>query len=249
MIPPWLFAIGLLAGIVVCLEIGRRVGLKALAFDPSGAQAGNGTIDTAVYGLLGLLLAFTFSGAATRFDGRRQLMAEETNAISTAYLRLEVLPVEAREPIKENFRAYVDSRIALYANNEIEGSARSKKLEDAIWSDAVAATRSSGGPNPLVVLPPINAMFDMATTQRVATETHPPTIIFVMLGGLALAAALLAGYGMAVAKERHSLHIVVFAIVLTGAAYVITDIEYPRLGLIRVRGADQVLIDYRATMK
>jgi hypothetical protein len=33
------------------------------------------------------------------------------------------------------------------------------------------------------------------------------------------------------------------------ALYVILDLEYPRLGLIRVSDFDQVLVDLRATMK
>jgi len=46
--------------------------------------------------VLGLLIAFTFSGANRRFDARRQLIVEETNNIGTAYLRLDVLPADLR---------------------------------------------------------------------------------------------------------------------------------------------------------
>jgi hypothetical protein len=45
-----------------------------------------------IFALLGLLLAFTFSGAASRFDARRGLIIEETKAIGTAWLRLDLLP-------------------------------------------------------------------------------------------------------------------------------------------------------------
>jgi hypothetical protein len=41
---------------------------------------------------MGLMIAFTFSGAASRFDSRRQLIVEEANKIGTAYLRIELLP-------------------------------------------------------------------------------------------------------------------------------------------------------------
>lgn len=37
-----------------------------------------------MFGLLGLLLAFTFSGAMQRFDERRQLISEEAAALATA---------------------------------------------------------------------------------------------------------------------------------------------------------------------
>ena len=54
-------------------------------------------VEGAVFGVMGLLLAFTFSGAASRFDGRRQLIVQETNAIGTAYLRVDLLAA-SRQP-------------------------------------------------------------------------------------------------------------------------------------------------------
>jgi len=64
--------------------------------DAEGARAGTGTIEGAVFALLGLLIAFTFSGAAARFEDRRALIIEETNDIGTAYLRLDLLPASAQ---------------------------------------------------------------------------------------------------------------------------------------------------------
>ena len=43
-----------------------------------------------MFSLLGLLIAFTFSGAATRFDGRRHLIVEEANNIGTAYVIVDI---------------------------------------------------------------------------------------------------------------------------------------------------------------
>ena len=44
-------------------------------------------------------------------------------------------------------------------------------------------------------------------------------------------------------------HMIVFAAVTAVTVYVILDIEYPRLGLIRVDAADQVLVELRENMK
>jgi hypothetical protein len=73
-------------------------------------------------------------------------------------------------------------------------------------------------------------------------------IIFAMLLALALAGALLAGYGMA-GKTHSWTHVVGFAAAMAVALYVILEIEYPRLGLIRVADFDQALVELRATMK
>jgi hypothetical protein len=100
----------------------------------------------------------------------------------------------------------------------------------------------------MLLLPALNQMFDTASTRMLATRMHPPLVIFAMLFGLALVGALLAGYGMASGKRRNWLHMVGFAAAMAGAVFVIIDLEYPRLGLIRVDTFDQALVDLRAGM-
>ncbi len=41
---------------------------------------------------------------------------------------------------------------------------------------------------------------------------------------------------------------IIYSAVISTAVYITLDYEYPRLGLIRVDGADQVLIDVRKMM-
>jgi len=249
-----LFAVSLFFGVLASLEIGRRIGLARLARDPEGARAGTGAVDGAIYGLLGLLVAFTFSGAALRFEERRKLIAEEANAIGTAYLRLDLLPAEAQGPLKEKFRQYLDSRLAAYRKlpDVVAAKAelgRSVALQGEIWRETVGALRLPGAPAPVAVLPPINDMIDITTTRLVRMQTHPPTVIFALLGGIALVSALLAGYGMAGGQKRNLLHMLVYATVMAGAVYVIMDLEYPRGGLIRIDAADETLVDVRNGMK
>ena len=75
--------VGLLfLGMLVCLEIGLRLGRRTKVAE--GAKQGLGIIEGAMFTLLGLLVAFTFSGAAERFEGRRHLIVEEANDIGTA---------------------------------------------------------------------------------------------------------------------------------------------------------------------
>ena len=69
--------------------------------------------------------------------------------------------------------------------------------------------RDSGSqPAHMLLLPALNAMFDITTTRTEAMKNHPPSIIFAMIGVLSLAASLLAGYGMAGGKLRSWVHIV-----------------------------------------
>jgi len=75
------FSLSLFLGVLLALVIGRRIGVRRAAQDPEGARAGVAAVEGAVFGLMGLLIAFTFSGAAARFDARRQLAAVRVDAI------------------------------------------------------------------------------------------------------------------------------------------------------------------------
>ena len=250
-----LFSGSLFIGMLVLIEVGRRVGARRLARDPEGARTGISAVEGSLFGLLGLLIAFTFSGANSRFDARRHLITEETNDIGTSWLRIDLLPAEAQPEIRDLFRRYLDSRLLTYkklpdvaaAEEEL---ARSIVLQGEIWEKAVAAVRAGApGPSGSLVLNSLNSMFDIVTTRTAAARTHPPMIIYIMLGALAFAAALLAGYGMAGAKTRNWVHVIGFATVLSLSVYVILDLEFPRLGLIKVDTFDRSLYELRESMK
>ncbi len=248
-----LFAGGLFLGLLLFQEAGRRLGVRRLAAEPEGARAGLGAVEGAVFALMGLLVAFSFSGAATRFDARRHLIVEEANAVGTAYLRLDLLPADAQPKMRDLFRRYMDERLDVYRNvpdiaAAKEALARSIALQGEIWNGAVDASRAEPQAR-MLLMPALNAMFDIAAARTAAIQMHPPTVIFAMLGLVALACALLAGHSMAGLKKRSLLHSLGFAIILTLTVYVILDLEYPRVGLIRVDPMDKVLADVRQSMK
>jgi len=250
-----LLALALGAGMALMLEAGRRLGVRRMARDHEGARAGMGAVEGAHFALLGLLIAFTFSGAAARFDARRALIVEEANAIGTAWLRLDLLPDDARGDLRALFPPYVEARIAAYrALPDVEAAraqlARAADLQAAIWARAVAAVRAGDSQSAtMLLLPALNQMFDIGTARTAAARMHPPVVIYVMLVGLSLVSALLVGYAMAGARARSLLHMAAFAFMMAISIYVIFDLEFPRAGLIRIDAADAPLVELRDGMK
>ncbi len=247
-----LLGLGLFGGMLLLLDVGTRLRRRHLAMT-DGEATGFGAAEGAVFGLLGLLIAFTFSGAADRWQERRHLIVEEANAIGTAYLRLDLLPASAQPALRQNFRDYADSRLAAYRKLPDIGAAkaeldRSAGMQLEIWSKAVAA--STDRPQAaLLLLPALNQMIDITTTRTVVAQMHPPVIIFVLLTALTLACALIAGYGLGGSPSRSWLHTMGFAAILTATVFVTLNLEYPRLGLIRINAADQLLVDVRNSLK
>src|SRR6478609_2157859 len=78
----------------------------------SGVLEATTAIQTSLFALLGLLIAFTVSGGATRLEARQHLIVEEANAIGTAYLRLDMMPPAHQPALRELFRRYTEARIA-----------------------------------------------------------------------------------------------------------------------------------------
>jgi len=251
-----LFAGSLLVGMLLLLEVGHRLGLRQIARDPEGAATRLGPIEGTAFALFGLLLAFTFSGAGGRFDSRRHLIAEEANAIGTAYLRLDLLPGDAQPELRRLFRAYLDARIEgyrklPYAQDEKAEFARSEELQEEIWTAAVAATWRPGVHVDAgkLLLPALNEMIDITTTRTMAASIHPPMVIYMLLFGIGLGCSLMAGYTMAGNQGRSWIHILGFVLTTVVTVFIILDIEAPRRGLFRLDAHDRVLVELRAKMK
>lgn len=254
---PWIVEL-LAAVLVICLlllaagEAGYRVGRRRRQAEGEDADRGLGVIEGAVFALLGLLIAFTFSNAGSRFETRRLLIAEEANAISTSYLRLDLLGPELSAPIRPLYRSYIEHRIAQSRRGDLDPALpqamqETEALQATIWAAAVAAVEQRGQPAlAMPVLGPLNEMIDITTTRRMAAIVHPPAIVFAALGLVAMLATFLAGHARGVGGRRSHLHTAVFVLVIGGTIYSIIELEYPRLGLVTIRDADIVLSDLRS---
>lgn len=242
--------------LLAALRAGIRLGNAWLRSHPEDKGGDSPATDAAVFALLGLLIAFTFSGAADRFDRRRELIVQESNAIGTAYLRLDLLPASAQPQLREEFRGYVDARLAFYRSLDEGAQAarpydqRARALQESIWKHAIPAAAQSSTPAPLMlVTASLNEMIDVTSARAMSLLMHPPLAIYALLTLLALLTSVLAGFGMAPSVQPSKLRVHGFALMFTLTVYVTLDMEYPRHGLIRVDSADQLLIDVRRSMQ
>lgn len=250
-----LLAVGVFVGMVGCLDVGYRLGTRMLERQGDAALEGTGAIEAAVFGFFALLLAFSFSGATSRLDDRRQLIIEETNAIGTAYLRVDLLESSDQPEMRRLFREYLDTRLRVYEKLHDEEAAmqelaQAAKLQQAIWSRSVAATTQFATDREAeLLLPAINAMIDVTTARTIALHTHLPTLVAALLILIALLTGLIAGYALAPRKHRSWVHSLLYAGVVAATIYVVFDIEHPRVGLVRLDAADKALSELRDSIR
>jgi hypothetical protein len=245
----------LLVMMLVSMDIGYRIGHRRKSSDPQTSIEVIGTVDAAVFGLLGLILAFTFSGASDRLVLRRTQIVQEANAIGTAYLRIDVLAQSDQPAIRELFRSYLEKRIEVFDKFKDRAASKAaleeaEQLQRNIWSRSVASCRAAPKPDGcLLILPALNEMIDITTTRTMATLTHAPSAILMLLILLAIAGAMLSGYAMSRQPTRSIVHMVLFSLVVSASVYVVLDLEYPRAGVISLRSMDQALYQLLETMK
>ena len=246
---------GLFIGLLVCLEFGYRIGRRSCEKNPGLAHEGIGVIEAAVFALLGLLLGFSFSGATSRLETRRELVVKEANAISTAYLRLDEVPAPDQPELRRLFRIYLDSRLRAYQKlpdlKAVDAElVQTDRIQQEIWSRAVAASRTDSTQNcARLLLPALNDMIDVTVSRTIALHTHLPALILVLLITVALVSALLAGYAMAKRQTRSWGHMLVYSLVIAATVFSVIDLDYPRSGFIRLDAADKALIKLQESIR
>ena len=111
-VPIWLFFVGTMVLVLVCVEVGFELGRIAHRSADDEKEAPASGVSGAVLGLTAFILAFTFAIVAERYETRKQLVRADANAIRVAYLRADFLPQADRGESKQLLKTYLDRRLA-----------------------------------------------------------------------------------------------------------------------------------------
>ena len=249
----------LLIAAIICILIiafylfGHDLRSKVIKKNPDYSTIELGTINGTLLGLLGLLLAFTFSMASSRFDNRRQVIIEEANNIGTVVLRTDVYPDSVRQLLRVNLKEYVEARIAYYQvgmdeQKIIDYSLKTDSLSGKIWLIVANYAKTN---NSLTIasqmIPALNAMIDITTTRRAAGEATIPDSIVYFLLILCIGSAFLLGYDN---KNKIDWIVVMgLAIMLSLTVFNIIDLDRPRSGLINMNKPNQKIVELRGMFK
>jgi len=194
-----------------------------------------GIILSATLTLLGLLIGFSFSMAISRYDQRKNYEEAEANAIGTEYVRADLLPPGDRARVRELLRMYVDERVLFYTTRDRGGLAKintdTAELQNELW--ATVRPAATGQPTAVVALV-ISGMNDVLNSQgytQAAWWNRIPLAAWALMAAIAVCCNLLVGYG----ARRRDWHIfLILPIAVSLAFFLISDIDSPRGGAIRV---------------
>ena len=233
-------AFALLAALLVVFEVGYRVGERLLAEQDPRAGGQIGAIQGAVLGLLGLLLAFSFSAAGTRFLERQDLIVVEANAIGTAWLRADLLAEPHRTDLRSALRDYTRRRLEVSATLRrgisTDALAEVDRMHSRIWATATAGVTERPAAI-LAVLNPVNEVIDLHSTRLAAGRKRLPPLVMGLLVACSLLAIGSLGYGCGISGRRRAPMTLSLAILIGAALWITIDLDRPRAGLMQLSDA------------
>ena len=235
---------GLFAALIGASFLGFRAGRYFSRRGRAALQAQVQTIEAAMLTLLGLLLAFTFSIAASRFDSRKQVSLQEANAIGTAFLRTSLMPPsESRAHLRQLFRQYVDVRLDVYTHyldqkSRMVQSQRVGDLQRDMWNIVAASSRDQPSNIAVTLLvQAVNEMIDLAETQATLFENHVPENILIFLFSLSIVVIGVVSYMNGLSLDKQPSLMILLAGIIAMTIFLLIDLDRPLRGLIRVAPA------------
>jgi hypothetical protein len=236
----------LVAVAALVYEIGYRLGGWWQDRMPGENEGPSGILIGSLLALLSFLIAITMGMAADRFDTRRALVLEESNAIWATYLRAGFLPAQQRDDIRLLLREYVPLRINVADRVLLERDfSRSEAIQAEIWTEIEGIAESQEQFETFSLFADsLNEMINVHE-ERVAALVYgrvPETVLLVLLFGSAVSIGVV-GYSAGLTKQRSVLSAAVLIVVLGVVYTLIFDLDRPREGFIQV--SQQPLIDLR----
>jgi hypothetical protein len=156
-----------------------------------------GVLLAAILTLLGLIIAFTFSMAGTRYDQRKNLEEAEANAIGTEFVRADLLPTDAAEKVRGLLRSYLDQRILFYTDTGDqlrEVNATTAKLQVELWEAVKTPAGTNRGAVDALTISGMNDVLNSQGYTQAAWWNRIPTGAWFLMWAIAICCNLMIGF-------------------------------------------------------
>jgi hypothetical protein len=178
--------------------------------------------------------------AVSRYETRKQLLVDETNAIGSVYSLSRMLPEPYRSEVAKLINKYVECRLHDYSmvlDEEAVAAANLNcvRLQNQLWSQAVAAAAKDPVPVPTgMFVSSLNDASDVAAKRDAARENLVPQPVLVFLFMVTILTLGLLGYGCGLGNHRHIAATATVCLLVSLVILVIMDLDRPRRGLITI---------------
>ena len=185
--------------------------------------------------LAALVIAFSFSMAAGRYDQRKNYEEEEANAIGTEYFRAGLLPATETAQLRRMLTDYLSQRLLFYTTRDdvrlSQIGVETTALQASMWSVVQAAAAERPTPPTALVVSGMNDVINREGYTQAAWLYRIPFGAWYMMAALAVCCSFLVGFG----ANRHDILLFTgLPLIIAVTFLLISDIDSPRHGIIRV---------------
>ncbi len=224
--------------VMLPLLIGQTLGVSARKKSDDVPHTQIGSVVGAAFGLLALMIAFTFQIATSRYEDRKRMLMQEVTNIRTTYLRAGLIPEPYGTNTKSLLIDYVDNRLEIQYGLEGISRAlnRSQQILDTLWkySEILGEQDRSSETYALYIIS-VNEMID-AQNQRltVALQYRIPMAIIITLFIIEIFSMLVLGYQFGISGKRNSKMNLVLSLIFSIVIFLILALDRPELGLAKL---------------
>ena len=232
--------------VLAALALGNFIGRRALRHGTVN-DSSIGSAVAALLGLLAFLLAFTFNAAAERYAARKALLLNEVNAISTTYLRADLLPAEQRSEARTLLAEYVALRNFDPKNfpDFKQAMQRADVIQQQLWK--MVATLSDSGYDGIRLskfIESLNEVIDFHTSRvYVGMRYRIPLPIWVALFAVTALSMVSIGFQLGTGRRGSPQVGVALALAFTVVILLIADLDRSYEGYLIVDQAPMAELD------
>ncbi len=244
LLPLWFLVFVLLLVIPTAAIVGHRIGKRALRRQKQlpvqeRTQPSDTTIG-AFLALLGLLLAFTYSFALSRYEDRKEALLLEANAISTAFVQAMLIEEPGRTEYREAVLKYAETRTFGQSMNS-NSAALSEQVKLSLERQAaltqmlVRALETQASPAIRASLTKgLTDVLDAHTIRLEAGTQSIPQSLKYLLAAVAVFAVFMVAHNAGIRGRPLTWRTMAFSGLLIVVLLQILDLERPAEGLVTV---------------
>ena len=194
-------------------------------------------IESSVVGIFGLIISFTFLQAGIVHRERSANIHREANNIEMLYRYSKVMPDSFYKFTQNTLETFLSNQISYEQSNDQQFIYNAKKISDSYWSYLIKYNERASNLSNANQLNKISLCFDQIQTSvsliAYSYYEKTPSFIIFLLVIVSLLVGFLVGFVNGIKFKIHYLVPIIYFVMITLTMAVISDLNNPRIGLIK----------------
>jgi len=196
----------------------------------------NESYQGAIFGLVALVVGFTFANAINHYDDRKENGRTAVTLIANSYNYSDYLLPADRDKLRSLINDYLHMRLSLHENieslNDIDAKATNiSNFGRHVLGFTLEAIERDSGRNKVLanelLKPQVILMLENYEKGRLLLYATPNMLIYLMLFSFLGVTGFIGGYEMTIKHKRDLIFTFLYAVVITATLYLIFSMAFP----------------------